>query len=33
LLQKSGPDALQAYLRNVRLRLYTHAQQIVREVR
>ena len=32
-LQKSGPDALQAYLRNVRLRLYTHAQQIVREVR
>jgi regulator of protease activity HflC (stomatin/prohibitin superfamily) len=33
LLQKSGPDALKAYLRNVRLRLYTHAQQIVREVR
>ncbi|MEI7846678.1 MAG: SPFH domain-containing protein [Chloroflexota bacterium] len=33
LLQKSGPDALQAYLRNVRLRLYTHAQQIIREVR
>jgi regulator of protease activity HflC (stomatin/prohibitin superfamily) len=33
LLQKSGPDALQAYLRNVRLRLYTHAQQIVREVK
>jgi regulator of protease activity HflC (stomatin/prohibitin superfamily) len=33
LLQKSGPDALQAYLRNVRLRLYTHAQQIVKEVR
>jgi len=32
-LQKSGPDALQAYLRNVRLRLYTHAQQIIREVR
>ena len=32
-LQKTGPDALQAYLRNVRLKLYTHAQQIVREVR
>jgi regulator of protease activity HflC (stomatin/prohibitin superfamily) len=32
-LQQSGPGALQAYLRNVRLRLYTHAQQIVREVR
>ena len=25
-LQASGPDALRAYLRNVRLRLYTHAQ-------
>jgi regulator of protease activity HflC (stomatin/prohibitin superfamily) len=33
LLQKTGPDALQAYLRNVRLKLYTHAQQIVREVK
>jgi regulator of protease activity HflC (stomatin/prohibitin superfamily) len=32
-LQKTGPDALQAYLRNVRLKLYTHAQQIVREVK
>jgi regulator of protease activity HflC (stomatin/prohibitin superfamily) len=32
-LQASGPDALQSYLRNVRLKLYTHAQQIVREVR
>jgi regulator of protease activity HflC (stomatin/prohibitin superfamily) len=32
-LQKSGPDALQAYLRNVRLNLYAHAQQIVREVK
>jgi regulator of protease activity HflC (stomatin/prohibitin superfamily) len=32
-LQQSGPDALQAYLRNVRLKLYTHAQQIIREVR
>ncbi len=31
-LQKSGPDALQAYLRNVRLKLYSRAQQIVREV-
>jgi len=33
MLQKTGPDALQAYLRNVRLKLYTHATQIVREVR
>jgi len=33
ILQKTGPDAIQAYLRNVRLKLYTHAQQIVREVR
>jgi regulator of protease activity HflC (stomatin/prohibitin superfamily) len=32
-LQKTGPDALQAYLRNVRLKLYTHAQQVIREVR
>ncbi len=32
-LKKSGPDALQAYLRNVRLRLYTHAQTVVREVK
>ena len=32
LLKQSGPDALKAYLRNVRLGLYTHAQQIVREV-
>ncbi len=32
-LRKSGPDALQAYLRNVRLRLYAHAQTIVREVK
>jgi regulator of protease activity HflC (stomatin/prohibitin superfamily) len=31
-LRKSGPDALQAYLRNVRLKLYNHAAQIVREV-
>lgn len=31
-LQKSGPNALQAYLRNVRLKLYTHAQHVVREV-
>jgi regulator of protease activity HflC (stomatin/prohibitin superfamily) len=31
-LKASGPDALQAYLRNVRLKLYTHAHQIVREV-
>ncbi|MCU0485892.1 MAG: SPFH domain-containing protein [Anaerolineales bacterium] len=32
-LKKNGPDALQAYLRNVRLRLYSHAQNIVREVK
>jgi regulator of protease activity HflC (stomatin/prohibitin superfamily) len=31
-LRKNGPEALQAYLRNVRLRLYTQAAQIVREV-
>ena len=31
-LRKSGPGALQTYLRNVRLKLYAHAQQIVREV-
>src|SRR5262249_22464315 len=28
-LKASGPEALQAYLRNVRLRLYSAAQQIV----
>jgi regulator of protease activity HflC (stomatin/prohibitin superfamily) len=32
-LRASGPDALQAYLRNVRLKLYTQAQQIIREVK
>lgn len=32
-LRKNGPEALQAYLRNVRLRLYAHAQNIVREVK
>jgi regulator of protease activity HflC (stomatin/prohibitin superfamily) len=32
-LRTSGPEALQAYLRNVRLKLYTQAQQIVREVK
>lgn len=32
-LRASGPDAIKAYLRNVRLRLYTQAQQIVREVK
>jgi len=31
-LRKNGPEALQAYQRNVRLKLYTHAAQIVREV-
>jgi regulator of protease activity HflC (stomatin/prohibitin superfamily) len=32
VLKQSGPDALAAYLRNVRLRLYTHAKTVVREV-
>ncbi|HVK04877.1 MAG TPA: SPFH domain-containing protein [Armatimonadaceae bacterium] len=32
-LKKSGPDALPAYLRNVRLNLYGRAQQAVLEVR
>jgi regulator of protease activity HflC (stomatin/prohibitin superfamily) len=32
-LRASGPDAIGAYLRNVRLKLYAHAQQIVREVK
>lgn len=31
-LRQNGPAALQAYLRNVRLRLYAHAQHVVREV-
>jgi regulator of protease activity HflC (stomatin/prohibitin superfamily) len=32
VLSKSGPGALNAYLRNVRLKLYAHAQQVVREM-
>lgn len=32
ILKSSGPGAIKAYLRNVRLRLFTHAQQVVREV-
>lgn len=32
LLKQNGPAALPAYLRNVKLRLYAHAQQVVREV-
>jgi len=32
VLRQSGPNVIQAYLRNVRLRLYTHAQHVVREV-
>ena len=32
ILKSSGAGALTAYLRNVRLRLFTHAQQVVREV-
>jgi len=31
-LRQHGPDAIKVYLRNVRLRLYSHAQQILREV-
>lgn len=31
-LRASGPEALQAYLRNVRLQLYANAQKIIREV-
>lgn len=31
-LKQHGPQSLQAYLRNVRLKLFTRAQQIVREV-
>jgi regulator of protease activity HflC (stomatin/prohibitin superfamily) len=31
-LRQSGPDTLGAYLRNVRLRLFTHARQLVREL-
>ncbi|MBI1878795.1 MAG: SPFH domain-containing protein, partial [Chloroflexi bacterium] len=30
-LKKSGPGVLGAYLRNVRLRLYSQAQQIILE--
>ncbi|MBI9051525.1 MAG: SPFH domain-containing protein [Anaerolineaceae bacterium] len=33
LLRTQGPEALEAYLRNVRLRLYTHAQNLIREVK
>jgi regulator of protease activity HflC (stomatin/prohibitin superfamily) len=32
ILKSSGSGALAAYVRNVRLRLFSHAQQIVREV-
>lgn len=32
ILKQSGPDALKAYLRNVRLKMYTHADTVVREV-
>lgn len=33
ILKNSGPGALASYVRNVRLRLFSHAQQIVREVK
>jgi hypothetical protein len=29
VLQTSGPEALQAYVRNVRLQLYAKAQQVI----
>ena len=32
-LREKGPEALEAYLRNVRLKLYTHAQNVIREVK
>jgi regulator of protease activity HflC (stomatin/prohibitin superfamily) len=32
-LKKSGPGVLEAYLRNVRLRLYSQAQQVILEER
>lgn len=32
ILKSSGSEALAAYVRNVRLRLFTHAQQVIREV-
>lgn len=32
-LRANGPESLQAYLRNVRLKLYGHAQQVVKEVK
>jgi regulator of protease activity HflC (stomatin/prohibitin superfamily) len=31
-LRQAGPETLDAYLRNVRLRLYAHAQQVVKEL-
>jgi regulator of protease activity HflC (stomatin/prohibitin superfamily) len=32
-LRKNGPEVLEAYLRNVRLRLYSKAQQVILEVK
>jgi regulator of protease activity HflC (stomatin/prohibitin superfamily) len=32
-LRKNGPEVLQAYLRNVRLQLFAHAHNVVREVK
>lgn len=32
VLRQSGPDVLRSYIRNVRLNLYGHAKQVVREV-
>lgn len=33
VLRASGPDALRAYLRNVRVPLFAHARTVVREVK
>lgn len=33
ILKSTGPGALEAYVRNVRLRLFSHAQNVVREVK
>jgi regulator of protease activity HflC (stomatin/prohibitin superfamily) len=32
-LRSKGPEALESYLRNVRLKLYNHAQNVIREVK
>jgi len=32
-LQKAGDDALEAYIRNVRLSLYTRSEQVILEAK